>query len=78
MLTNAFENFQNIYFGIYEIDPFHTKNTKVTLDLLTDMKILLMIKKGIRGEICHAIYHYMKANDKCITIMIKSKNHKEL
>ena len=26
--------------------------------------MLLMIEKDIRGEICHSIYRYAKANDK--------------
>ena len=32
------------------------KKTKVKLDLLTDIGMLLMIEKGIRGRICHSIY----------------------
>ena len=51
---------------IYELDPakfisasvlawaLALKNTKVKLDLLTDM--LLMEEKSIRGGICHSIY----------------------
>ena len=26
--------------------------------------MLLMVEKGIRGGICHPIYHYTKANNK--------------
>ena len=26
--------------------------------------MLLMVEKGIRGEICHSIYKYAKANSK--------------
>ena len=32
------------------------KKTKVKLDLLTDIDMLLMVEKGIRGEIYHSIY----------------------
>ena len=42
-----------------------SKKTKVKLDLLTDM--FLMIKKGISTGICHSIYKYAnnnKANNK--------------
>ena len=38
------------------------KKTKVKLDLLTDLDMLLMVEKGIRGGICHSIYPYAKAN----------------
>ena len=27
--------------------------------------MLLMVEKGIRGGICHSIYRYTKANNKC-------------
>ena len=40
------------------------KKTKVKLDLLTDVSILLIVGKDIRGGICHAIYRYAKANNK--------------
>ena len=36
------------------------KKTKVKLDLLTDIDMLLMVEKGIRGGICHYIYGYEK------------------
>ena len=37
------------------------KRTEVKLELLTDVDMLLMVKKGIRGEICYALYRYAKA-----------------
>ena len=40
------------------------KKAKVKLDLLTDINMLLMVKKGIRGGICHSIYRYAKASNK--------------
>ena len=40
------------------------KNTKVKLDLLTDIDILLMVEKVIIGGICNSIYRYGKANKK--------------
>ena len=40
------------------------KNTKVKLDLLTDIDILLMVEKGKIGGICNSIYRYGKANNK--------------
>ena len=40
------------------------KKTEVKLELLTDNDMLLMVGKGIRRGICHAIYRYEKANNK--------------
>ena len=40
------------------------KKTEVKLELLTDIDMLLMVEKGIRGGICHAIHQYGKANNK--------------
>ena len=31
------------------------KKTKVKLDLLSDINMLLMVQKGIRGGVCHSI-----------------------
>ena len=36
--------------------PAALKKTKVKLDISTDISMLLMVEKGIRGGICHAIY----------------------
>ena len=35
--------------------------------------MLLMVEKGIRGGICHAIYQYVKANNKYIKNYDKNK-----
>ena len=39
------------------------KKTAVELVLLINIDMLLMIAKGIRGGICHAIHRYAKANN---------------
>ena len=88
LLADVFENFRNMCIKVYELDPAHflsapglawqasLKKTEVKLELLTDVDMLLMVEKGIRGEICHAIYRYAKANNKYIKIIIKiKKNH---
>ena len=74
--ADVFENFRNRCLKIYELDPapFFTapglawkaalKQTKVKLDLLTNIDMLSMIEKGIRGEICDSIYQYAKNNNK--------------
>ena len=60
----------------YGLDPAHflsapglawqacLKKTKVELELLTDIDMLLMVEKGTRGRICQAIHSYLKANNK--------------
>ena len=40
------------------------KKTKVKLDLLTDVNMLLMVEKVIRGGICQSVFRYAKANNK--------------
>ena len=71
--------------GIYELDHAKflsvpglaclaaLKKTKVKLDLLTDIDMLLMVEKGIRGGICHSIYRYAKANNKYMKDYDKNK-----
>ena len=76
LLADVFENFRNMCIKVYKLDPAHClsapglawqaclKKTEVKLELLTDFDMLLMVEKGIRGRICHAIYRYAKANNK--------------
>ena len=35
--------------------------------------MLLTVKKGIRGGMCHAIHKYAKANNKCMKNYNKNK-----
>ena len=76
LLADVFENFRNMCLKIYEVDLAKflsapglawqgaLKKTKVKLDLLTDVNMLLIVEKGIRGGISHSIYRYAKANNK--------------
>ena len=76
MLADVFENFRKKCSEIYELDPTHfssaprlawqdcLKKTRVNLELITGVEVLLMIQKGLRGGICHAIHRYAKANNK--------------
>ena len=47
--------------------------TKVKLDLLIDIDMLLMVEKEIRGGLCHAIHQYAKANSKYMKDYDKNK-----
>ena len=85
LLADVFENFRNMCLEIYELDPAKClsapglawqttfKKTKVKLDLLTDIDMLLMVGKGIRGGTCHSIYRYAKANNKYMKGYDKNK-----
>ena len=76
LLADVFENFRNKCIEIYEPDPAHIlsapglvsqaclKKTEVELELLTDIDMVMMFDKGIRGGICQAIHRYAKANNK--------------
>ena len=64
----------------YELDPAHFLTasgllwqavTKVKLDLLTDIKILLTVEKGIGCGICHTIYQYVQTNNKYMKDYVK-------
>ena len=75
LLADVFENFRNMCIKVYELDPAHflpapglawqacLKKAEVKLELLTVADMLLIVEKGIRGEICHALYRYAKANN---------------
>ena len=61
LFTDVFENFRNKRIEIYELDPAHflsapglawqtcLKKTGVELELVTDIDMLLMVEKGIKG-----------------------------
>ena len=85
LLADLFENFRNMCLEIYKLDPgkfalapllacqASLKKTKVKLDLLIDIDMLLMLGKGIRRGICHSIYRYAKANNKYMKDYDKNK-----
>ena len=85
MLPDAFENFRNKCIEIYELVPAHflsapglawqacLKKTEVKIELLTKVDMLLMVEKGIRGGVYHAIHRYAKANNKHMKNYDKNK-----
>ena len=76
--AEVFENFRNMCIKVYELDPAHflsapglawqacLKKTEVKLELLTNVDMLMMVEKGIKGGICYAMHRYAKANNKYI------------
>ena len=49
------------------------KKNKVKINLLTDIDVLLMVEKVIRGGTCHVIHQYGKVNTKYMKDYDKSK-----
>ena len=76
LFADVFENFRNTCIEIYVLDPAHflsapglawqacLRKTRVELEFLTNADMLLMVEKGIRGRICHAVHRYKNVNNK--------------
>ena len=83
--ADVFENFRDKCIEIYELDSAHflsasglawqacLKITSAELELLTDVDMMLMVKKGIRGGIYLAIHRFAKANNKYMIYHDKNK-----
>ena len=76
LLPDVFENFRGVCMENYELDPcwYYTapelawdaclKKTEVQLELLSNINMLLMIERGIRGGVSMIPTRYSKANNK--------------
>ena len=74
--ADVFQNFKKICLKVYQLDfakflsvpvlawQAASKKTEVTLELITDIDMLLIVEKGIRRGIFHAIHRYAKAKNK--------------
>ena len=49
------------------------KKTKVKIESLSNIDMLLMAERGIRGGICHAIQRYANANNRYMKNYCKNK-----
>ena len=75
-LSDVFKNFRSLFLKIYELDPSYfvstpglafearLKCTKVKLELLTDIEMVLMVEKGIRGGLTQVVKRHAVANHK--------------
>ena len=75
MLADVFGNFRSKCIETYEVDPAHYLSAPGLLwkaclkktgnsELLTNNDMLMMVEKGIRGGISHAIHRFATANNK--------------
>ena len=90
LLANVFENFRNMCIKVYELNPAHflsapglawhsyLKKARVKLELLTDVDMLFMVEKGIRGGICYAMHGHEKAINKYMKNYNKDKEESVL
>ena len=76
LLADLFESFRDKYIEIYDLDPTNfltatgsawqacLKESKIELELISDIDMLLMVENGIRGRICQTTHRYAKSNNK--------------
>ena len=90
LLADVFENFRDLCLKIYKLDPVYyftapglawdacLKMTDIQLELLSDVNMLLMFEKGIRGGISIISNRYGEANNKYMKDYNKNKDSKYL
>ena len=85
LLADIFENFRDLCFKIYNLDPVYyytapglawstlMKKTEIELDLISDQYTLEFFERQVRGGICNPIHRYAEANNKYLPNFDKEK-----
>ena len=85
-LSDVFENFRSLCLKEYQFDPAYfvltpslaleamLKITKAKIELFTDINMVLMAEKRIRGGLTQVVKKHGFANNKCLPTYDKSKN----
>lgn len=85
LLSDVFEKFRNMCRGVYGLDPGHfytspslsweamLKVTRVELDLLTDVDMLLFFERGVRGGFVSLVNRHAVANNEYIGVVDPEK-----
>ena len=85
LLADVSGNSRNMCHEIYQLDHAKflsvsglvwkpaLKNTKVKLDLLIDINMLLMVEKGLRGGVYRSFYRHGRSNNKSMKDYDKHK-----
>ena len=75
LLANVFKAFRKVCLDNYGLDPAHfytapglawkacLKKTRIRLELLLDLDMLLMFERGIRGGTTQSVHRWAKANN---------------
>ena len=84
-MSDVFESFRSLCLQEYQLDLAYfvstpslaneamLKTTKAKIELLTDISMVLMIEKGIRGGLTQVIKKPSIANNKYLLVMIALK-----
>ena len=84
-LCDCMEEFRSTCMSAYGLDPLHfftspglsyqsmLKQSKCTLELLTDVDMVLMIEDSVRGGLCQTVTRYVRANNRYLQDYDNSK-----